>query len=737
MRSFKTKVIVSLIGSAVFAISLSSNLIAQKTSDETTAISYTVDLTDSKNHYVTVTANVPVESETTELMMAVWTPGSYLVREYARHINSMEVTSGGKALKFEKTRKNRWTVQSKGVKSFVLKYRVYCNEMSVRTNWVGSEYAMLNGAPTYITLPDRLDRPHTVRLKLPRAWTRSATSLRSTGDTPHTFKAKNFDELVDSPIVAGNVSVYPFTVGGIEHQLVNVGESGQWDGTKAATDLKKIVQAHHDMWETIPYDRYLFLNMIVESGGGLEHDNSSVLMTSRWSFRESGRYKGWLSLASHEFFHTWNVRRLRPKSLVKYDYENEVYTDGLWIAEGITSYYEELALVRAGILSRNEFLSKVSGNVESVQRTEGRKVQSLKDASYDAWIKFYRPDENSSNTTISYYSKGAVVAFLLDAKIRKLTKGKKSLDDLLRKMFADYAESGFTTNDFRNAASEIAGEDLSDWFASAIDSTDELDYSDIESLGIMVPNKKVEPAPSPKTSTPPKNDESAKSERAKKADQENEKQADSTAGKATGKKRKKKRSRKQKVEDARAKVAEKMKQAAAKKASEETDSKAAKSDKVKVEKADPADSKKKPADKPTTSVVEAAKRLFTSASARQAPARATSKRPWLGFRSSSSDGKVTVSSVSPDSPATEVGLNIDDEIIALDGYRVTSSVESRLSQYEVGDEVELLIARRGKLMTLKPTIGTRETESWRLRFVPKPSDDQKQQLDLWLGSGKK
>jgi len=443
-------------------------------------IKYVVDLSDAKNHYLSVKATIPARGDSTELMMAVWTPGSYLVREYARHIDSFEVSAGGKKLEFEKTLKNRWVVQTGDVKSFQLRYRLYCNEMTVRTNWVGKQFAMINGAPTFVTVADRLDEKHYVRLKLPKPWKRSSTSLRSRGKQAHSFVADNFDELVDSPIVAGNVQVYPFSAGGVEHQLVNVGESGYWDGTKAAADLKILVEAHQEMWGVTPYDRYLFLNMISESGGGLEHDFSTLIMTSRWSFRDKKRYQDWLSLASHEFFHAWNVRRLRPKSLVRYDYETETYTHGLWIAEGITSYYEDLALVRAGLINRFEYLSRLSKNIERVQKTDGRKVQSLKESSYDTWIKFYRPDENSINTRISYYSKGAVVAFLLDAKIRKLTRGKKSLDDVMRKMFEEHAENGFTSEDFRKIASDVAGRDLSDWFVSAVESTEELDYSDLD-----------------------------------------------------------------------------------------------------------------------------------------------------------------------------------------------------------------------------------------------------------------
>ena len=629
--------------------------------DEKPALRYKVDLEDTRNHYLTIKVEVPVDSDTTELMMAVWTPGSYLVREYARNIDSMTVTSGGRDLEFEKIRKNRWLVQTKGIESFEVSYRLYCNEMSVRTNWVGKQYAMINGAPTFITVPDRLDKPHEVQLLLPKNWTRSATSLKSVGDDPHRFVAENFDELVDSPIVAGNVSVYPFVVAGIEHQLVNVGESGYWDGTKAATDLKKIVEAHQEMWGVVPYDRYMFINMIVESGGGLEHDNSSVLMTSRWSFRDRGRYKSWLSLASHEFFHTWNIRRLRPKSLVTYDYENEVYTDSLWIAEGITSYYEDLLLFRAGLLSRSEFLSRLSGNVEGVQRTGGRKLQSLKDSSYDAWIKYYRPDENSSNTRISYYSKGAVAAFLLDARIRKLTKGEKSLDDLMRRLFADYVITGYTTEEFRAAASEIAGQDLSDWFASVIDSTEELDYADIEAIGVIAPYKK------PVTQI------------------EEETDTKETDTKETDKK--------------------------------ETD--------------------KKEGGSKVLAGLTGLKDRLTGAVGGKSGSSKSRGRPYLGFRTSAADGIVKVTSVKPDSPASDVGINLEDEVIAVNGFRITSSVDSRLSQYEVGDELEILISRRGQLMTLNLTIGQLESKSYRLRFVSRPSSEQRRQLDLWLNGTSK
>lgn len=717
----------------------------QRTSDEELAIRYEVDLTDSKNHYLTITATIPADGDTTELMMAVWTPGSYLVREYARHIDTMEVTAKGKPLAFEKTKKNRWQVESAGVESFQVKYHLYCNEMTVRTNWVGKQYALINGAPSYITVPSRLDQAHEVHLKLPRNWTRSATSLRSTGDSPNTFRAENFDELVDSPIVAGNISIYPFMVSGVEHQLVNIGESGYWDGTKAATDLKQIVEAHHEMWGVVPYDRYLFLNMICESGGGLEHNNSTVLMTSRWTFRDANRYKGWLSLASHEFFHTWNVRRLRPKSLATYDYENEVYTDSLWIAEGITSYYQDLLVERAGFFTRTEYLGRLSRNVESVQRTHGRKLQSLKDSSYDAWIKYYRQDENSSITQISYYSKGAVAAFLLDAKIRKLTQGEKSLDDLMRKMFKTYSKSGYTTEQFRSTASQIAGEDLSDWFTSTIDSTDELDFSDIDFIGVAVPNQKTTSKPTPEKPADAKTSGRKKPVASKKG--ANAK----TKKKNSGKGKRKTKATDNPKPDAKVKDAAKAKKKPAKSSTR----------KKKTVGQKKADGKKK-TDGKSKSEAKSKATSKSAAKGKQAPKKEASQgsffgalrsrlrgqgrapsttpppsggRPWIGLSSGGADGIVTVSGVTLDSPAYEVGLNRDDEIIAINGFRVSRSVDSRLSQYKVGDEIEMLISRRGKLMTFRVTIGSRKTTSWRLRFISRMSDDQESQQERWLGDG--
>ena len=443
-------------------------------------LEYTVRFPQAQNHLVEIDIAIPTGNQPhLELMMAVWTPGSYFVREYARHVEDISAFDGEKnPLPIEKIKKNRWQVTTNAAAVIHIRYHLYCREMSVRTNWVDHEFAILNGAPTFITVPEYLSHPHHVQLELPDHWQQSITTLNRPDEaSAHAYRATNFDELVDSPILCGNPTVYPFEVGGKEHLLVNQGEQGLWDGVAAANDVAQIVATEQRLWGNVPYERYIFFNLLVETRGGLEHDNSTLMMTSRWNFRSRKDYLGWLGLVSHEFFHTWNIRRLRPQALLQYDYENENYTTSLWIAEGITSYYDDLVLARSGICSEKEYFGLLSKSIESLQTKPGRLVQSLRDSSQDAWIKFYRPDENSHNARTSYYVKGAVVAFLLDAKIRQVTDGAKSLDDAIRLLYQRHSgDRGYLPGDFQIIASEVANQDLSAWFQHAIDSTQELDF---------------------------------------------------------------------------------------------------------------------------------------------------------------------------------------------------------------------------------------------------------------------
>jgi predicted metalloprotease with PDZ domain len=462
-------------------------------------VRYTLSFPAPLTHYVEVEATYPTDGQSEiTLMMPVWTPGSYLVREYSRNVEALSATNSNRArLPVEKTRKNRWRVQTNGARSVAVHYRVYAHEMSVRTNWIDDEFALLNGAPTFITLLTALNRPHEVKLVLPTGWSRSVSAMPA-GNAPDTYRAADYDTLVDSPIVAGNPAIYEFSAAGKRHYLVNVAERGDWDGKKAAQDLAAVVQKTIDFWGAAPYDAYYFLNVIGGAGGGLEHKSSTVLNPSRDSTETRQDYLGWLSAASHEFFHAWNVKRLRPIELGPFDYENEVYTRSLWFVEGVTDYYADLQNHRAGVTTVDEYLGALSGEIANLQTTPGRLVQPAELASYDAWIKYYRPDDNSVNASISYYTKGLVIGFALDAKIRHLTGGAKSLDDLMRLMYQRFSGAkGFTSENLRATAVEIvggsSGPDLQRWLVRALETTDEIDYREaLELFGLM-----FKPVPSP------------------------------------------------------------------------------------------------------------------------------------------------------------------------------------------------------------------------------------------------
>ncbi len=397
-------------------------------------ITYTLRFPDAPRHYVDVEASFPAAGQKRiELMMAVWTPGSYLVREYARHVEGLEVVQPSGVAAPIKTRKNRWAIDTGGRRT---------------------GRRALPGLRPRDDGPDELDRvalraaagpchlPH-ARRQDSTARTRSRWTCQPAGHArcpdcprlsgrPHTFEAADYDTLVDGPIVAGDLDVYEFTRSGKPHYLVNVNEGGSWDGARAIGDVERIVAEHEKLWGSLPYDKYVFVNMITEASGGLEHRNSSVLMTSRWAMGTRQAYVGWLNLVSHEFFHVWNVKRLRPAALGPFDYENENYTPSLWVSEGFTSYYGDLLVRRAGLSSDAEFFGALSSDIRGLETTPGRLVQPVTQSSYDAWIKQYRPDENSANTSVSYYAKGQVIAVLLDARIRLATNGQRSLDDVMR-----------------------------------------------------------------------------------------------------------------------------------------------------------------------------------------------------------------------------------------------------------------------------------------------------------------
>lgn len=443
-------------------------------------IRYTLRFPAPQTQYVEVEAAIPTAGRPeVEVYMATWTPGSYLIREYERNVEAVTAAAGTRSLPVAKSTKNRWKITTGGAANVTLRYRVYSREMTVRNNWVEAGFAMINGAPTFITLVEKAARPHDVRIELPAAWKRIETPLEPVAGSPNTYRAADFDTLVDSPIIIGNPLVREFTVDGKKHSLVFEGDTALIDADRAAADVQKIVVAARNVMGPLQYPHYHFFDMVVESGGGLEHKNAFLGMSGRFSTRTDRAYKGLLSLIAHEYFHNWNVKRLRPIELGPFDYENENYVKMLWVAEGFTDYYADVLPRRAGLDSREEFLDDLSSQIEQVQTVPGRLVTPVNMASYDAWIKQYRPDENLANTSINYYPKGAVIAFLLDAKIRQATNGARSLDTGMQWAMQRYSgEHGYTPDQFYAVMSEAAGSDLKGWFAKTAESTEELDYTE-------------------------------------------------------------------------------------------------------------------------------------------------------------------------------------------------------------------------------------------------------------------
>ena len=463
------------------------------------AIAYTLRFPAPQTNYVEVEAVVPTEGRSlVEMMLPVWTPGSYLVREYERNVEAVAARAGGRTLTVDKPIKNRWRIATGGARQVTLTYRVFSHEMTVRNNWVDADFAMINGAQTFMTLADAYHRPHEVRLELPPGWKTSVTGMPDAPDAAaNHYRAADYDALVDSPIVAGNPAIHRFTVDGKPHLLVDVGEEGVFDGDRAARDVERIVGQDRAFWGSLPYEKYVFFNLLTGASGGLEHRNSVMMMASRWATGTRARYVDWLSLVSHEYFHLWNVKRLRPIELGPFDYEHENYPRSLWVSEGLTDYYADLQLVRARLIGASEYLNRLSDTIRTLQSTPGRLTQTAEMASFDAWIKQYRPDENTVNTVVSYYTKGAVLGFVLDARIRSATDDRKSLDDVMRLAFARYSGArGFSPEDFRKTASEVAGTDLSAWFTRALNTTEEVDYRqalDWFGLEFMPPPPHLEP----------------------------------------------------------------------------------------------------------------------------------------------------------------------------------------------------------------------------------------------------
>ncbi|HSK70599.1 MAG TPA: PDZ domain-containing protein, partial [Pyrinomonadaceae bacterium] len=360
----------------------------------------------------------------------------------------------------------------------VVNYDVYANELTVRTNELNDQHAFWNNTALLMFPKDQLRSPSIVRVEPYGNW-KVATGLPAVPGQPNTFRAENFDVLYDSPFEVSNFKEITFNVRGKPHRYVVTGE-GNYDLQQMARDTEKIVEESYKIFGELPYENYLFI-LNLRGGGGLEHLNSTALQWNRFGFKPNSRYIAFLNLVAHEFFHLYNVKRIRPDALGPFDYENENYTKLLWVAEGATSYYETVLLRRAGLITAEEALANKASIAQALQNRPGRFETSLEEASFDAWIKYYRQDENSINNQISYYDKGDLVNFLLDVRIRTASKGAKSLDDVMRYLYNEFykKDRNFTPEDYQRASEMMAGTSLEDFFDKYVRGTEEINYNEL------------------------------------------------------------------------------------------------------------------------------------------------------------------------------------------------------------------------------------------------------------------
>lgn len=539
-----------------------------------------------------------------DLVLPAWIPGSYRIRDFARHVQ--DFSAGGRP--WRKTAKGRWRVPGGG--DLTVTYRVWAFELSVHASHLDDEHAFVNGAGVFMYADGLKDAPVALEVRAPRGW-RIATGLERRG---RLFLAPDYDALIDSPLEIGRFKLRTFRVRGIPHRLVFHGWAGESFLDPLARDLRRIVETSSRIMGNLPYREYHFLlHEALDRPGGLEHRNSCALQQPPDGYRPREKYENLLTLAAHEHFHVWNVKRLRPRELGPFDYEREVHTRLLWTAEGLTSYYDSLILCRTGILSPERYLRRLADRIRKFEEKPGRRHQSLSEASFDAWIKLYQPNENAPNTQMSYYEKGALVGLCLDLEIRRRSAGRWSLDDVLRTLHGRCLRlgRGFTEAEFRGVCERAAGASLDRFFADFVDGTAEIPWNRfLSAAGLRLGKGPVRPA----EGEPP--------------------------------------------------------------------------------------------------------RPF---------------KPWFGLVTSRGGSTLTVSSVLEDSPAERAGLSPKDEIIALDGHRVTPQDWDRiLEDLRPGGRIRLTIFRGGRLLEVPVRLGRKENADWFIRPVKDPSSLQKRIYEGWL-----
>ena len=532
----------------------------------TNAINYSVSFSKVKSHYVTVDIEFDATNKAyVDFKVPVWTPGSYKVREFSNAFENISANN----LEIKRFNKNTWRIFTDGQSQVSLSYDVYCFTVSVRQSYADEYYAFLHGVSVFGYLEGYENEQILLTIYPNDNWANVEVSLPKIKSSKHSYRCSNYDLLGDSPIAIGNFDTIDYTSGDVTHKIVMIGE-GNYDLNKVMEDFKKISDTQIEMMGSHPSSQYVhFIYNVSQGGGGLEHANSQTSMMPRWNYSNPNKYRSFLGLIAHEYFHLWNIKRIRPKELGPFDYDKEVYSEMLWIAEGITSYYDDITLLRMGAYSKEEYLKIITSQMSRLENSPGKTVMSLAHSSLLAWVKAYLPNEESSNKTISYYNKGMIVAVLLDLEIRSTSN--YSLDDVMRKLYANFylkKNRGFTYDEFVDVCSSIAGKDMSIFLNEIVYSLNPINYDIFMNFGL-----------------------------------------DLTIDKSY------------------------------------------------------------------------------------------STKPWSGISTELNRNRIIVTNIISNSPGVESGLSVNDEIIALDDWRLKVKFEDYLSYYSIGERIKLVYSRDGKMQT--------------------------------------
>ena len=446
---------------------------------------YLVEITNPETHIVTVKLSIPKpDVEKISFFLPSWSPGSYLMREYSRHMQNIKVLSqNGEFIRFSNTAKGTWEINLKEselnstCESLSIEYEVYCHELTVRTSHIDESHAFLHGPSYLIGLLD-YEIEAEIEFRFPPLWSKIHIGLKdiSTERSRFIYAAKNYDELVDAPAEIGCHESDGFSFDGKDHHLIWYGESFP-HGQNLKEDIKTIVKTVASHFSDIPYESYLFMTHLKKNlYGGLEHLNSTALQFDGRKLANREDYINWLALVAHEYFHTWNVKRIRPIELGPFNYREENYTELHWLTEGLTSFMDEIFVLRAGLCSLEEYLNMQAKNLQRYFEIQGKKFYSLELASYNTWIKQYRPDENTNNSYISYYLKGGLVFSTLHFEFQKIGK---SVNDLLDSLWARYKENpavGVTKEEVLFMIEKIGNKEIRDQFELRISTTEDIDF---------------------------------------------------------------------------------------------------------------------------------------------------------------------------------------------------------------------------------------------------------------------